>query len=293
MQHARYFGSGLQPFGQGQRGCFMLLQANVQCAQAALREVDVIGSGGEAEIAMRVTELLQVFVVCRDRAHHRIGMANDIFGRCHNRNVDLMVEGVEEEGRRPGIVHDDCCIVGMCTCCNGWHVLDFKGQGSRAFGEHGFGVGTEQLVDAAADEWIEVGCGHSKARQSLVAESTRRPVDTVGHEKVVACRNGAENGERASLQAGRTEDGSGSTFKVADGGLQCLYRGCQASAVGVGLALVLERVDGSVQDRGCMVDGRVNGAVVVKRRASGVDYPCRSLVGAVRGFGHVAGVSLM
>ena len=220
-------------------------------------------------------------------------MTDDVLGRGHDGDVGAMRKGIVEERRRPGVVQYDGDVVGVGAFGDGRDVLDFKGLRPRALREDGLGGGPEQLFNSRADRGVIVGRGDAEAGQGLVTEGSRRAVDRVGDQQVVATGHGAQNGQGAGLQARGAEHRAGAAFQLADGVLQGLDGGGDPAAVGVGLALVLEGVQGPMQDGGGVVDGRVHGPVMVKGRAPGVDYPCRSLALAASGFGHLAGVSFM
>ena len=47
----------------------------------------------------------------RDRSQHHIGMAADIFGGGLDGEIDAMLQRLEEQRRRPGIVHQHRCTM--------------------------------------------------------------------------------------------------------------------------------------------------------------------------------------
>jgi hypothetical protein len=76
-------------------------------------------------------------------------MADDIFGRGKDRQVDALVERGEEIGRRPGVIEqrDDLALALMRLRggADGGDVRHFKGQAARAFEQDRAGALAEQV----------------------------------------------------------------------------------------------------------------------------------------------------
>ena len=57
---------------------------------------------------------------------------------------------------------------------------------ARRLGEHGLGVGPDQLGDAGADRGIVIGRLDAHALQRHVGEVARREIGGIGHQQMIA-----------------------------------------------------------------------------------------------------------
>ena len=105
MQHLVDLGPVLQPVRDLDAALLVMAQPHAHGAQAAQREVAIVGRGVEAEIlAGRLGRLEHLPRGAGDDAHHRVGVADDVLGAGVDREVAAMVERLEVERRRPGVV---------------------------------------------------------------------------------------------------------------------------------------------------------------------------------------------
>ena len=75
-------------------------------AQAAQRQVAIVGRGVIAELGRGVAHRQETLLGADRDAHHRVGMADDVFRRRDHLDIDAQRQRLEEERRRPGVVDD-------------------------------------------------------------------------------------------------------------------------------------------------------------------------------------------
>src|SRR5262245_12914486 len=105
MEYAGDFGALGKPARDLQPRLMVLRKPHPHGAQPAQAEIDVVRTDAKAERMHRLAQTLPRCAVGRYGAEHHVGMAADIFGGGLDRQIDALVEGVEVERTRPGIVH--------------------------------------------------------------------------------------------------------------------------------------------------------------------------------------------
>ena len=113
-------------------------------------------------------------------------MAAQILGDGLYRNIDAVFEGFEVEGRGPGVVQHDRDARAMRRLGNGRNVLHLESHGAGRLREDYFRLGTDQALDAAADQRIVIFHVDTVAREDGIAEVARGLIDAVDHQQVVA-----------------------------------------------------------------------------------------------------------
>ena len=273
VQHLVDLGPGLQPVGDLEAALLMVAQAHAHRAEAAQGEVAIVGRGVEAErLAGRLCDLEHLARGTGDDAHHRVGVTDDVLGSGVDGDIAAVVERLEVERRRPGIIDHDG-RAGLFG--DGGHAVDvlyLEGLRARRLEIDDLGVGPHQLGEAfAADHRIEVGGLDSEALQRGVGEAARRTVGIVGHQHVVAGLQEAHDGAGDGGQPRLHGDGTMRALDGGDGVFQRLLRRRAVASIAVSLERdsVLELVHRRREDRRRVIDGRIDDAEVVVGIAAG------------------------
>src|SRR5262245_32082706 len=84
-----------QPAGDNERCLLVALETDPHGAQAAQRQVDVVGADAQPHRADRFAELRPRGRASRDCAQHHVRMADDVLGASLHRHVDALLEGAK------------------------------------------------------------------------------------------------------------------------------------------------------------------------------------------------------
>jgi hypothetical protein len=163
----------------------MTLKPHAHGAQAAKGHVTVVGSGANSHHREGLPQRRPGCLIGRNRSDQDIGMAGRIFGRGVNRNVDTMVERLEEQRCRPGVVHGDQRAVRVGDFGDGRYVLHFESVGAGRFGMDQFGIGAHELFDVGADGGIIISGLDAKSRQHAMQKVACRRIDRINHQQMV------------------------------------------------------------------------------------------------------------
>ena len=129
-----------------------------QGAQAAQREIDVVGPDAQADRCRRCRSASASVVALADTVPNMMSEWPPIYlvPAWIERSTPLL-EGAEIERRRPGIVHQHDRALGMGGGGDRRDVLHLEGLRARRLDEHRAGVRLDQLRDAGADQRIVIG----------------------------------------------------------------------------------------------------------------------------------------
>ena len=111
----------------------MPLQPHRQCAHPAQRKINIVGAGAVAEIGGHRAHRQIHLLVGDHGAEHHVGVADDVFGRGVDRDIDPVLERAEQVGRGPGVVHQDLGASLVRRGRDRRHVLHLEGQRARRF----------------------------------------------------------------------------------------------------------------------------------------------------------------
>ena len=181
VEHARDFRPGLQPARHGERILLVPLQPHRQCAQPAQREIDIVGAGAVAEIGGHRAHRQVHLLVGDDRAEHHVGVADDVFGRRVDRDIDAVLERAEQVGRGPGVVHQHLGAGFVRRRGDRRHVLHLEGQRARGFDDRRPGcsaasAGRSPRRSAGRNRSSRRRSGSAPSRKSCApGRSTNRP----------------------------------------------------------------------------------------------------------------------
>ncbi len=192
MDHALDLWPPRQPLGQQQRRGLMPLEPDAKRPQAAQAEIDILWTRTKPEILVRPPHRRRCLFRRGDGAEHGVGMADDIFGGGLDRDIDPVGERLEEQRRRPGIVHDDHGAGLMRGFGDRWDVLHLEALRAGRLGEHHLGPVAEQILDRRADQRVVINGSDAEPPQHVIAEAPRRLIDAVGDEHLVAARDESE-----------------------------------------------------------------------------------------------------
>ncbi len=271
----------------------MPFEPHRQRSDAAQRQVTIVRPGHRPEDRRHDAQTAEMLLADREHPHHDIGMAHQVLGRRLNGNIDAMLERLEIKRRRPGIVQHHHRAGGMGGGGDRRDVLHFEGQRARRFGKDQLGVGLDQLGDAGADLRIEIGDLDPEALEDDFADLARRAVGAVDHQQVIA---GIEKRHQRGVDGGQSRrrgDGAVSAFQFGhrffegEGGRRAIAPVIDA-VEGVG-GLFLKFVEGLVNHRRGMIDGRIDHALLDLGVAAGLGHlgGCRMLfaIRAIPGHG--------
>ena len=213
-------------------------------------------------------------------------MADDVLGAGVDREIAAVVERLEVERRRPGIVDQHGGAVLLGDAGDGIDVLHLEGLRAGRLEIDHLGVGLDQLLDAGADHGIEEGRLDAEVLERGVGEAPRRAVGVVGQQHVIAGLQEAHDRTGDGGEAGLHGDRA---VRALDGGDRVLQRLLGRRAVAaVAEALernaILELLHGRGEDGRGVIDGRVDDAEVV-----GGIAPGDSQNGVGTGIGFLAG----
>ncbi len=191
-----------------------------------------------------------------------------------------MLVRLEQQRRRPGVVHDDADAPRVGGGHDGGHVLDLEALRARCLDQHGPRIVADQAGDLAADQGIVERRRHAELLEDRVAESARGAIGGIGHQQVVA---GAEHGQQCERDCGKPggrQHGSGRARDLGPGLLQRRRGGRAVGAVGVALRPAAQIGDVLEQHRGAAIDRRVDEAVLLERLPPSMDQPGARLQGS-------------
>ncbi len=125
----------------------MPLEPHRERADAAEREINVVGADTETVLSDEILQVSDPFLVGRDAPDRNIGVAAEIFRAGVDGEVDAGIERAEVERGRPGIVHQHGRAFGVRGRSNRRDVLHFETERSRRLDENGAGVFAHQAGD--------------------------------------------------------------------------------------------------------------------------------------------------
>ena len=294
MQHPADFGAALQPAGEDQPVLVVLAQPHPERAQPAEREIDIVRPAIGAEIGGGLANFGPQRLAGGDRADHHVGMADDVFGRRLHRDIDAVLERLEQHAGGPGIVHDHHRAGRVGGGGDRRDIGHLEGERARRFDIDDAGPVADQPGHTAADRGIEIGRLDPETPQEAVAEAPRRAVDIVRHQDVIAGLDEGEDGGVDRRQAGAEADRPLAALDRRHRLLQRRMGRSSVPPIGIdpGLeppfARLAHRRHGRVRDRGGVVDGRVDDTEIGLGIAPGRGDDRVFLHGAARGM--VSGV---
>ena len=201
-------------------------------------------------------------------------MADDVLGAGIDRDVDAVIERLEEQRRGPGVVHDHPRAALVRGRRDGRDVLHLEGERARRFDIDDLGARAHQGRDIGAQVRVVIGGLDAEALEEGVAEASGRRIGAVGHQQVVA---GLEEGQHGNRDRGQPRGVDHGSVRAFDRGKRLLEGiGGRRAVAPVAHALIgrsgcgLERREGREQHGGGVVDRRVDDAVVVLGVAPGM-----------------------
>ena len=189
-------------------------------------------------------------------------MAGRVFGGGVHGHVDAVLERLEVERRRPGIVHDDDGAAGMRRLGDRRNVLHLVGVRARRFREHQFGVGLHQARYAGADLGVVILDLDAHPLEHGVGEFARRVIDGIDDQRVVAGRQIGDQRQHHGGQAGGHDRRAGGPLELVDRRGQRVGGGRASRAIGVFLFAVGHRARIGKQHRRGMHDRRIDKAEI-------------------------------
>ena len=248
IEHAADLGLALQPFGDLGRMALVLGQAHGQRAQAAQREIGVVGAHRQAQRFMRRGNLRgERRGVGDDNALHHVRMARDVLGRGVNGEVRAQRQRLVEPARAPGVVGRDRNAMGARHRRQRGQVQHFVEQRTRRLEIDQLGVWPD-LRRQIVLRWREVFQRDPQALQQRVVDAAHGRVDAVGHQRMVAGRQQRHQHQRDRRHARRREESALAAFErghrvfqravgveaVAAVGGQAFARGAAVVQIGIG-----------------------------------------------------------
>ena len=243
-------------------------------AKPAQAQIDVVRPDRVSERLEGGLDRRQRFLGAGRGAQHRIRMTDDVLGRRLDRDVDAVLEGVEEHAAGPGVVHQHDAALLVSFRGDRRDVLDLEGAGARRLRIDDLGIGPDQVADAAADQRIVIGGLDPHALQEIVAEPPVGEIGGVDHQDVVAGLHEGEDGADHGGEARREGDGAVAAFhrrhRLAEGAMGRRAVAPVHVALEVGLVRVVPGGDAGKGDGGGVIDGRIDDTVVRLRIEAGM-----------------------
>src|ERR671925_1898939 len=113
-------------------------------------------------------------------------MATDVLGKSLHTDINSVRKRIEVHTRRPGIVENDQSSRAMRSFTNRRHVLHFHGDRPRRLGPDKTGMAVYERLDMSTNIGVIESDVHSEALKKSPGEVAVGPVNTVGHEDVIA-----------------------------------------------------------------------------------------------------------
>ena len=200
----------------------MLTQAHAQGAQAAAGHIGGIGVQHLSHQIGILTQLRPAARVRHRSADHGVGMADQVFGTCLNRNIDAKIQRFEQDPRRPGVIDHDNRFRGDLTHGgdNRWHIMHFHGDGARRFKEHHAGLRPNKLGNIGANEGIEPAGGDAEFSENFGTKILAWLIGGIGHQHMVALFDERQDGVGHRGRATGEEGAAGAAFQLAHRFLQ-------------------------------------------------------------------------
>ena len=152
----------------------MLAQAQRHGAQAPQAQEDVFRTGTHGESVVGGAQRLEAALVGRDHAEQKVGAAAEILRAGLDGDVDAAFVRREEQGGRPGIIHQDHAPCRCATSAMAGMSCISSDCDPGASVNTAVGVRADQSFDPGADRRIVIGGFHTKSLQHPVTEVTRR-----------------------------------------------------------------------------------------------------------------------
>lgn len=269
IEHRRQFAPSAQPLGHVKRIPHVALEAEVEGADAAQRQIHIIRSGELAKAFIGFLEARPGFEIAGDDAHHGVGMADEILRRRLDRDIATMGEGLEIVAGAPGVVDHGNGTLGMGGGGDGGNVLHLHGLGAGTLAIDDASVGADKIGDAGADQGIVIGRLDAEALEQRVAELAGRMIDAVDHQEMIARLEKGEEGRRDRRHARGTDLGVVAALEGGDRRFDSARGGCAAPAIDVGLVAVFENLRRRKQHGRGMIDGGIDEAMLGEFPAGG------------------------
>ena len=241
MQHVLHLGPRGQPVRHGESLALGLAQAQLQRAQTAQRQENILRSRAHGEEVERLAQPRPPGGIGGDEAEQEVGMAGEIFRSRLDGEIDAAFMRRKEQRRRPGIVHDDADAAGMRGSGDRRHVLHFETLRPRRLDEDGIGVRPQQPFDRRADRRVVIGRLDAEALQELVAEEPGRTIGRVGDQEMTAAPRRGHQRERDRGKPRGGEHRAGGAGDFAPGEFECLGGRRPLGAVREAMVVLLER----------------------------------------------------
>ena len=263
-----------EPMREMQSGLLVLAQPHAGGAQAAQGEVAIIGRRVVAHQRRRFAHGKEIRLGCDAESHHRVGMADDVFGPGDDLDIDAQRQRLEIERRRPGIVAGGLDPGRLGRLDQRRHVLHLEGERARALHVKELGVGADERRYARTKgRIVETGLD-AETREKIVAERAHRAIDRIRHQDMVA-RLDVSQDRRVT---GRRTRAEGDTAIAALDRRDRLFdrEGGRRAVPALGHLIVavlvggLERRHALMDDGRGVVDRRVDDAEILRRIAPGM-----------------------
>ncbi|MCY1519606.1 hypothetical protein D9M68_543600 [compost metagenome] len=213
MQHPRHLGPLAQPFGDFARAAVVRRQPHRQARQPAQHQVAVIGGHAPAhQHAGAPQAVVQRIVACHHRAHQHIAAARLVLGQRLHRDIDTLVEGVEVDAARPGVVDRRQHALRLRGGNDGIGIGHFHRHRTRRLHPDQARLGTDHCGHASGVHRVVVAHRHAVVARQPFAMVPVGAVDVVRHQHVVAALEQREVDQRNRRQPGRQQQGMARAF---------------------------------------------------------------------------------
>ena len=211
-----------QPFGHLQAAFMVLTQAHSQRTDTAAGHVGRIRIHHLAHQVGILPKLIPAARVGYRSTDHAIRVANQIFGRCLNRDINVEFQRPEQHARRPGVVDHDDCLGGFAAHCfhNSRDVVHFHGDRAWGFQKHNARVRLDKFSDTFANQRIEPAGGHAELAEDFGAKILAWFISGIGHQDMVALFHKRQNGIGNCRRTTGEQGAAHAAFQFAHGFLK-------------------------------------------------------------------------
>ncbi len=158
-----------------------------------------------------------------------------------HRNVCAVVEWLEQNGRRDGIVDDKRHAMTMRHLGQRLNVADVAGGVADGFGEHRLGVLVDQSFDRVRPVAVGEAADDALARQHMAEQGMRRAVKLRDGDDVAAGIGEVDERKMQRGLAGRDRERADAAFELGDALFKDRGRRVGDAAVAIALGLEVEQ----------------------------------------------------
>ena len=188
-----------------------------------------------------------------DGAKKEVAVTADVLGEGLHRDVHAVGEGVEVNSCGPGVIEDNESAGFVSDFGDGRDVLDFHGDGARAFAPDKACILLQERMDLRADSWRVEADFDAETAKDFDGEFAIWRVNAFGDENVIAGFEEGKIDERDGGLTARRDKGAIAIFEFADASGEFECGGRAVETVGVSDSMLVPGVlhGGGIGEEDC------------------------------------------